>query len=164
MSERVTNKRKRTRASLDHRSKICFFQATLPLSLTLCDKMTSLMDVDLDSIQQDGIYSSSKQQSSSAASSSSSVKIHRVRFPDWQPSSITSIAFPPNNSIEQNSNQQQSNKRSILAIGRENGNIELCVWVGSNQNDISNQKQNENTYTQNDKGWIVHHVSLSDAV
>lgn len=66
--------------------------------------------------------------------------LHRVRFVDWSPSTITSLAltpltwdpnsaFPYLTSLAASSSNQSSG-REILAIGRQNGNIEIHGWIG----------------------------------
>ncbi|KAK0538972.1 U3 small nucleolar RNA-associated protein [Tilletia horrida] len=57
------------------------------------------------------------------SAASAALTIHRVRFLDWQPSPITAIAFAP-----LPTHHQASSLRPVLAIARQNGNIELCQW------------------------------------
>ncbi|KAK0552533.1 U3 small nucleolar RNA-associated protein [Tilletia horrida] len=59
----------------------------------------------------------------SASTAADSLVLHRVRFLDWQPSPITAIAFAP-----LPPHLHASTVRPILAIARQNGNIELCQW------------------------------------
>lgn len=59
--------------------------------------------------------------------------IHRVRFVDWSPSSISSIAITPDTWDPSSSfavNSREQGGRGILAVGRANGNIELFGWIG----------------------------------
>lgn len=63
--------------------------------------------------------------------------VHRCRFVDHNPSPISAIAFPPLalpssesvNRIPGSSNAKR--KFGTLAVGRANGNIELCEWSGA---------------------------------
>lgn len=117
--------------------------------------MTSIMELDFDS---------HSLPEATTSSTCSSLTVHRLRFPDWTPSSITSLAFPPTHSINPTHPSVQSNNtntRSILAIGRENGNVELYVWVGPNREDshIATGSTSTSSDTQNHKGWVVHTVS-----
>ncbi|CAD6968111.1 unnamed protein product [Tilletia controversa] len=61
-----------------------------------------------------------------AGGESAAVTLHRVRFLDWQPSPITAIAFAP-----LPPHLQHTSLRPVLAIARQNGNIELCQWNDS---------------------------------
>lgn len=54
--------------------------------------------------------------------------LHRVRFVDWSPSSITALAFSPTAPAAGGAAHQAHTPRCVLAIGRENGNIDLCTW------------------------------------
>lgn len=57
-----------------------------------------------------------------------SLALHRVRFVDWSPSAITALAFSPVPPSSQNAAYVTCQTRSVLAVGRENGNIDLCTW------------------------------------
>jgi U3 small nucleolar RNA-associated protein 4 len=62
-------------------------------------------------------------------------QVHRIRFVDWTPSSITALAFPPcaPPSLTQSYKGAAAGSDihfEVLAVGRENGNIELCEWAG----------------------------------
>lgn len=84
------------------------------------------------------------------------VPLHRIRFVDWAPSSVSALAFLPLTKQVQSSS---STARSILAIGRENGNIDLCVWVEDDGIDGSILEENllNSSYTSSSvaKGWVV---------
>ncbi|KZP32200.1 hypothetical protein FIBSPDRAFT_723294 [Athelia psychrophila] len=73
--------------------------------------------------------------SSAAESSSSSVAVHRCRFIDYTPSPITALAFPPFPLPSSGSSKHTNGKTKFgtLAVGRANGNIELCEWTGSDK-------------------------------
>ncbi|MCO5598800.1 hypothetical protein L7F22_052899 [Adiantum nelumboides] len=86
-------------------------------------------------------------------STTSSVPLHRVRFVDWAPSSVSALAFLPLTKQVQSSS---SSARSILAVGRENGNIDLCVWVEDDGIDTSTIDESDlNPSTSVAKGWVV---------
>ncbi|UZJ55037.1 hypothetical protein CBS101457_004357 [Exobasidium rhododendri] len=76
-----------------------------------------------------------------------SMTLHRVRFVDWSPSAVTSIAFLPLAS-------SSSSSRSLMAVGRENGNIDLSVWVQDEDLPSSSRKQQTSTSVL-PKGWLV---------
>lgn len=87
-----------------------------------------------------------------------SMPLHRVRFVDWAPSTITALAFLPLRLCAPASSSRI--QRSLLAIGRDNGNIDLCVWIendtqtiasvlGSNKNDAAPTSQPVA------QGWMV---------
>ncbi|KAI0082243.1 WD40 repeat-like protein [Panus rudis PR-1116 ss-1] len=66
--------------------------------------------------------------------------VHRCRFVDFTPSAITALAFPPlplpsaaKEKRKRRKNVSDNSKKvqfGTLAIGRANGNIELCEWSG----------------------------------
>lgn len=54
------------------------------------------------------------------------VQVHRIQFIEWMPSPITSMAFSkvqPN--LIDNEIYNAKERGNLLAIGRENGNIEI---------------------------------------
>lgn len=63
---------------------------------------------------------------------SKSVPLHRCRFPDHVPSSITSLAITPTtfDSSVLEYGSTEGVERGILAVGRSNGQVELMVWGG----------------------------------
>ena len=61
-----------------------------------------------------------------------SVPVHRVRFVDWSPSAITALALSPVAWTE-----SPAAGRSVLAIGRDNGNIDLCTWCEGQSGSIA---------------------------
>ncbi|PWN21384.1 hypothetical protein BCV69DRAFT_282113 [Microstroma glucosiphilum] len=69
----------------------------------------------------------------SAASSSSSLPIHRLRFLPVSPSAPTALALSPE--------PVAATGRSLLAIGRQNGSIDLCTWVAGHHGAVA-------------KGWL----------
>lgn len=54
--------------------------------------------------------------------------LHRVRFVDWSPSAITALAFSPVPVAGSGMAPSLGATRSVLAVGRDNGNIDLCTW------------------------------------
>ncbi|KAH7911229.1 WD40 repeat-like protein [Hygrophoropsis aurantiaca] len=65
------------------------------------------------------------------------IAVHRCRFVDYTPSPITALAFPPlplpplkGKKSSQENHRQKNEKFGTLAVGRANGNIELCEWTG----------------------------------
>ncbi|KDN48885.1 WD40 repeat-like protein [Tilletiaria anomala UBC 951] len=95
-----------------------------------------------------------------------SAAVHRIRFVDWSPSGITSIDFAPSASSFVSSQHvgsanaryvtdgADSTARSLMAIGRENGTIELCVWT---QDTVGVSPAGSGFA----KGWVVHTVLVS---
>jgi U3 small nucleolar RNA-associated protein 4 len=65
-----------------------------------------------------------------------SVPLHRCRFPDFTPSSITCLALTPTSFNSSNLNcgvdekEGGGGERGILAVGRSNGQVELMIWGG----------------------------------
>lgn len=77
-----------------------------------------------------------------AARRRKALPVHRCRFPDWNPSSVTALAITPD-SFDAGSLGLggHSGERGVLAVGRANGDVELMVWGGQ-------------------QGWISWRVSL----
>lgn len=73
--------------------------------------------------------------------------LHRVRFVDWMPSSITALAFSPVPPAAQS--------RCVLAVGRENGNIDLCTWCEDTTTDSASEAPLA-------KGWMVDTTLFGD--
>ncbi|WFC93735.1 U3 small nucleolar RNA-associated protein [Malassezia brasiliensis] len=76
-----------------------------------------------------------------------SLPLHRVRFVDWTPSSITALAFSPVPPAAQS--------RCVLAVGRENGNIDLCTWCEDASADVS-------AGAPLARGWMIEHTLFGD--
>lgn len=57
--------------------------------------------------------------------------VHRCRFPDWNPASVTALAITPE-SFDAGllGLGGCSGERGVLAVGRANGDVELMVWGG----------------------------------
>lgn len=81
------------------------------------------------------------------------VPLHRVRFVDWTPSSITALAFSPVPPRADGAAHVSASARSLLAIGRENGNIDLCTWC---------EGVADGAHGELAKGWIVERTLLGD--
>ncbi|TBU35023.1 WD40 repeat-like protein [Dichomitus squalens] len=62
--------------------------------------------------------------------------VHRCRFVDFAPSAVTALAFPPlplpSVKGKKAATSQGFPGFGLLAVGRANGNIELCEWTGPN--------------------------------
>ncbi|GAA6009603.1 hypothetical protein JCM11491_001031 [Sporobolomyces phaffii] len=64
-----------------------------------------------------------------------SVPLHRCRFPDYTPASITCLALTPNTFDASvlgyaSAAANDAEQRGLLAVGRSNGQVELMVWGG----------------------------------
>lgn len=87
-----------------------------------------------------------------SSSNASQYTVHRCRFVDYTPPSITAIAVPPTPLPRVNSKSAQKApvsgqaKLGPLAVGRGNGNIELYEWSGIGGADTASQ------------GWVLHKV------
>ena len=62
--------------------------------------------------------------------------VHRCRFVDFSPSSVTALAFPPLSLLSTKGKQRATTEGrapvfSPLIVGRANGNIEIYEWTGS---------------------------------
>ena len=94
-----------------------------------------------------------------------SAPLHRVRFVDWSPSGITAIDFAPLASGSDAASSSSysglglvghgaNDHRSLMAVGRENGTIELSTWTQEATGIKSGGSGNA-------KGWMIHTVRLS---
>ncbi|TFK57442.1 WD40 repeat-like protein [Heliocybe sulcata] len=65
---------------------------------------------------------------------STALSVHRCRFVDYTPSAITALAFPPL-PLPSVKGKKPAPRKALrfgtLAVGRANGNIELCEWTGT---------------------------------
>ena len=79
------------------------------------------------------------------------LSVHRCRFVDFSPSAVTALAFPPLPLPSVKGKKKAHKKKlkfGILAIGRANGNIELCEWTGHDHQNWAPQ------------AWVVKKVGL----
>ncbi|EST09864.1 WD40 repeat [Kalmanozyma brasiliensis GHG001] len=90
---------------------------------------------------------SSSHHGAGADANSASLAIHRVRFVNWSPSTVTAVAVSPSFA---------GTARGLLAIGRQNGNVELCVWVGPRAAQKSDF--DDRSFQSDAAGWAVHTV------
>lgn len=62
------------------------------------------------------------------------ISVHRCRFVDFTPSAITALSFPPLPLPSVKGKKKAAIRKQLafgtLAVGRANGNIELCEWTG----------------------------------
>ncbi|GAC95674.1 hypothetical protein PHSY_003250 [Pseudozyma hubeiensis SY62] len=86
-------------------------------------------------------------QSALADAHQTSLAIHRVRFVNWSPSTVTAIAVSPSFA---------GTARGLLAIGRQNGNIELCTWVGPRA--AQKSEFDDRSFQSDAAGWAVHTI------
>jgi len=83
-------------------------------------------------------------------------QLHRIRFVDWTPSAITALAFPPRAPPTtgepqmgiSGSSRSHVSQFGVLAVGRANGNIEICEWTGQ-----------DNT-VQAPQAWVTRRVGI----
>ncbi|TKY90473.1 hypothetical protein EX895_000471 [Sporisorium graminicola] len=82
-----------------------------------------------------------------ADASPASLAIHRVRFVNWSPSTVTALAVSPSFA---------GAGRGLLAIGRQNGNVEICTWVGPRA--AQKSEFDDRAFQSDAAGWAVHTV------
>lgn len=84
------------------------------------------------------------------------LSVHRCRFVDFEPSAVTALAFPPLRLPSAKGKKSTAVRKvlqfGILAVGRANGNIELCQWTGAEQS------------LQAPQAWVVYKVSMIRAL
>lgn len=90
-------------------------------------------------------------------SDSMTLAVHRCRFVDYTPSAITAITFPPLplpsiSHKDKNPSINQSSRFGTLAVGRANGNIDLCEWAGGERDQQSSQ------------AWVIRKVRTNASV
>ena len=76
-----------------------------------------------------------------------SLAIHRVRFVNWAPSTVTALAVSPTFA---------GTTRGLLAVGRQNGNIELCTWIGPRA--AQKSEFDDRAFQSDAAGWAVHTI------
>ena len=81
------------------------------------------------------------------------LSVHRCRFVDYTPSAVTALAFPPLplpsvKGKKENTAVRHALRVGTLAVGRANGNIELCEWTAA-----------ENAI-EAPQAWVVKKVSV----
>lgn len=79
-----------------------------------------------------------------------SVPVHRVRFVDWSPSPITALAISP---VPAAHSGVRGASRSLLAVGHDNGNIDICAWC---------EDASASTQTSIARGWTPVFTLLGD--
>lgn len=99
--------------------------------------------------------------------------LHRIRFLDYMPSSILAIALTPQTYDPAVHHPylpslHSGNGREILAVGRQNGEIEIYTWIGGDSSSsISKNKIKQNkrrgsitapTTPSNKQGWVLERV------
>ena len=107
--------------------------------------LNSLVELNL-------VHSGSSSQFLREMGDTATFAVHRCRFVDFTPSAITAITFPPLRlpSVKGKSPEvrNQPLKFGTFAVGRANGNIELCKWTGGDR------------HTQAPQAWVVQKVCV----
>lgn len=95
--------------------------------------------------------------------------VHRVRFVDFNPSSLTALGLTPPTWRSNDIQSQYEDSRGMLAAGRQDGSIEIYKWIGHGQlpsttvkadrDGKSNKKKKRRTFMGNKQGWILERVS-----
>jgi U3 small nucleolar RNA-associated protein 4 len=101
--------------------------------------------------------------SASASNSERSARtrlLHRVRFVDWNPSAVTAIAVTP---ITWNPTSSAypyaSSSRGVLAIARQNGNIEIYTWLADQSQKPARTHAKANAAKKPESGrWVLEKV------
>lgn len=105
--------------------------------------------------------------------------LHRVRFLDYMPSSILAIALTPQSYDPATHHPylpslHTANGREILAVGRQNGEIEIYTWIGGEGTPSERQQNKEKgrrrraslsapIVSANKQGWVLERVRLPAA-
>ena len=98
--------------------------------------------------------------------------LHRIRFLDYIPSSILAIALTPSTydpilHYPYLPSFHKDNGREILAVGRQNGEIEIYTWIGGEGRDRQRQHTrgsqktallSERVQSGNRQGWVLERV------
>ena len=83
---------------------------------------------------------------------SKALSVHRCRFVDFTPAGVTALAFPPLSLPSPKGKNAAVVRHAMmfanLAVGRANGNIEICEWTGS-EGDL-----------EAPQAWVVKKVGL----
>lgn len=103
----------------------------------------------------------------SSSSTTRVAQLHRLRFVDYNPSNITSLALTPTTydpSIHypyvKPFNEKSAAGREILAVGRQNGDIEIYVWIGGVGEPRRGGFAGKGKAKENQQGWVLERVSV----
>lgn len=88
-------------------------------------------------------------QSITKSSPKTRATLHRIRFVDYQPPAVTSLALTPHTWKANLVFSYAHSQRQVLAVGKANGNIEIHVWIG----DVTGSQKS------NKQGWVLDRVS-----
>jgi len=77
---------------------------------------------------------------------------HRLRFVDFTPASITSLALTPASFSSSTAFPWSSPSREIVAVGRGNGDIEILAWIGGGTASSQNAKFG------NKQSWVTAQI------
>lgn len=100
--------------------------------------------------------------------------LQRIRFVDYTPSAITALALTPSTYDPHThypylkGNGSAGDKREILAVGRQNGQIEIHTWIGGGSAALSRKEKaakkdgkKVSKEAHNKQGWVLERVSLA---
>lgn len=86
------------------------------------------------------------------------LQCHRVRFVDYTPASISSLALSPPTFNPAAAFPWCASRREILAIGRGNGDIEILVWIGGGTASGNTESTGRGSKAGNKQTWVTAHV------
>lgn len=94
--------------------------------------------------------------------------VHRVRFIEFNPSSITAIALTPSTWDPCTSGHYPyaSQRRELLAVSRQDGQIEIYTWIGTSSPPVNRESQSHTRKKKqrrqgNKQGWVLERVRLA---
>lgn len=82
-------------------------------------------------------------------------RIHRVRFVDYRPSAICSLALTPSTWDASTAFSHSTKGREVLAVGKGNGDIEIHVFVGIDGEEASKRPTTSRSQKQ---AWVIEKV------
>lgn len=131
--------------------------------------MPAAVDMD-DTMDVDDVAGPSSAGEAAAGTSASNSErsahtrlLHRVRFVDWNPSAVTAIAVTPITWNPTSAYPYASSSRGVLAIARQNGNIEIYTWLADEAHKPAKNhaKANNAAAKKADSGrWVLEKVGL----
>ena len=94
--------------------------------------------------------------------------LHRIRFVDYNPSSITAVAltpptYDPSLHYPYLPSLVAGVGREILAVGRQNGSIEIYTWIGGERRlgKAAKKARRKGDSGGNRQGWVLQRVCLN---
>ena len=130
-----------------------------------------MQEMDLDDVQD--TFASRNAPSAIPKAHLRTAALHRIRFVDFTPASVTALALTPRtydpaathypylNSID----RPDGSGRELLAVGRQDGDVEIYTWIGGGHHtapakgESKTKRKKARREQGNRQGWVLERVS-----